>query len=407
MRRVSLDDLPVAATLAVVDPLAVVVLGSSDTGRLDSPMSSRQHPFPPPQVAIITSVGAALTTEEKAASITSTSSSVVSPSTSVLPHTTTASVHDEPFIVLENNGPNKLLRQPHLETKVSCCCSRRLWEEEQDHHHDDTTSADRPLRWMLFLRCSLLVLLVTILAVVVVQVLVRPALPHQSSPGSVEPHSICVSGGGFSGFWFTLGRLESLTEQQLQQSSFYCYSAGCLGVVARMQQRSLREMRDMAYSTQQLWTDGTITRYQVVEQFVDQLLVLDASAASSSDGGGAAASGRVDFTRLNVLTTTTTSSRNDNDDLWPSVGRTSIRTPTSVQQLRTLLIQSAWIPMATGGGLWHHDHMDGAFSLPQHPVCEKHVGLILDWELLANVVNVNLGLDALERLFQRGLAYGV
>ena len=55
------------------------------------------------------------------------------------------------------------------------------------------------------------------------------------------PSSVCLPGGGFSGFWFHLGYLHSLEERQrehqrghqadpvlLHDYDYYCFSAGCL-----------------------------------------------------------------------------------------------------------------------------------------------------------------------------------
>jgi hypothetical protein len=74
------------------------------------------------------------------------------------------------------------------------------------------------------------------------------------------------------------------------------------------------------------------------------------------------------------------------------------------------LIQTAFIPLATGNDLWLHDHMDGAFSIPHHPACEHYVGLSVGWDLLDllwNVVNVNLSRDKVEKFWNMGLEYGL
>lgn len=158
-------------------------------------------------------------------------------------------------------------------------------------------------------------------------------------------------------------------------------------MVAVWSNYSMEDMWDLAYSVQNRWKSGEISRYQVVASFVDDLLygaILDPK----------------DLERLNILTTV--------KDGWFGV-QTCIRTPTDAESLRTMLIQTAWIPFAVGDDLWHNnEHMDGAFSMAHHPICEHNLGLaLLDWDLMANVLNVNLGRNKVEQFWNQGLARGL
>lgn len=64
-------------------------------------------------------------------------------------------------------------------------------------------------------------------------------------------------------------------------------------------------------------------------------------------------------------------------------------------------------PLATGNALTYNGHMDGGFSLWQHPRCSKSVNLPLDAGLILNSLNVNMGRDEAFRLWYDGLAYGL
>jgi hypothetical protein len=86
----------------------------------------------------------------------------------------------------------------------------------------------------------------------------------------MEQNSVYVPGGGFSGFWFTLGRLQSLPTPT--SMNYYCYSAGCLGVVATLVNRSMNEMLDSALEIQSKWDRAEISRFSVVPLFLDDLL---------------------------------------------------------------------------------------------------------------------------------------
>mmetsp|Transcript_24178 Transcript_24178/g.35825 ORF Transcript_24178/g.35825 Transcript_24178/m.35825 type:complete len:516 (+) Transcript_24178:47-1594(+) len=231
----------------------------------------------------------------------------------------------------------------------------------------------------------------------------------------IKPDSVCVPGAGFSGFWFTLGRLRSMPDPA--SKSYYCYSAGCLGVVATLANRTMEEMYDIASGAQRLWQDGTIGRYDVVPRFVDQLLDLDAddgvvkdTAPKRMEAGGNLTTTVEEPTmtdvnllsKIHIITTTKG---------FMGV-RHEVRTPQSIQELRKGLIHTTWIPYATGGSLWNYDaqtddhHMDGAFSVKTHPRCTYHLDPPFMMDLFLNVINVNLGRDKVEKYWDAGVDFG-
>jgi hypothetical protein len=242
-------------------------------------------------------------------------------------------------------------------------------------------------------------------------------------------HCMYVPGAGFSGFWFTLGRLQSLPDPFAQK--FYCYSSGCLAIVSILNGLSMESVSMLARTAQSEWSTGQISRYHVVPQFVDSLL------APSSESGAAAWMMDEEQNMLdtdtyytasvsNTTTTGTTMARDDDEyhaPTWLSQlnvittnpnhhngwgVQTTIRTPTTMADLRELLIQTAWIPLVTGDDLLYQGHMDGAFDTNNHPKCDKSFRLpAFDWDLVSNILNVNLDKTSLERLWQKGMDYAV
>ena len=249
-------------------------------------------------------------------------------------------------------------------------------------------------------------------------------IPQQPQPQpQPQPDTVCVSGGGFSGFWFTLGRLQNGiirptittnlngTNNNYSRKEYYCYSSGCLGVVAALSRYSMEDMWNIAHNIQQQWKSGQLNRYDVVTTFVDVLLFGRPQQAAQqqsqqlplyeyrNDTINPIRLGPNDLNTLNIITTV------KNDGGWGV--KVSIRTPKSVQELRTMLIQTTWIPLAIGNDLWYDHHMDGAFTTSYHPKCQYQVGLAFDWDLYTNVVNVNLGRDKVEKFWNQGLEYGL
>lgn len=234
-----------------------------------------------------------------------------------------------------------------------------------------------------------------------------------------DHETIYVPGVGFSGFWFSLGRLKSIPDPSSKH--YVCFSAGCLGSVAVLNGFSVDEMACMAQSSQEAWKQGVISRYEVVSNFVDglvyrnfpigpggdllncldrlQLTDTDTDTNSTSSSNSTTTTTNLSnvpqlLSKLHILTTT------------PSMSM-AMRSPTNLDALREMLIQTAWIPLATGNGLFHDGHNDGGFSLLQHPKCTQSVTLPLDAKLMLNSLNVNMGIDEAYRLWNQGLAYGL
>ncbi|KAG7363886.1 hypothetical protein IV203_037087 [Nitzschia inconspicua] len=300
---------------------------------------------------------------------------------------------------------------------------------------------------------------------------------------------IYVPGGGFSGFWFTLGRLSALSFEQAQQETFVCYSAGCLGVVATLLQHFQREhdllllqqqqqqqqpqppqhgildlssdpsrpsvvsgpghqeLYSMARAIQLEWLDGSLHRYEVVEAFIDRMMDILAVTILSSDehsGNNTMVESplyqRFLHTIQNNLFVVTSVPMTSTDTAPESNRRgllqATLQRPNDLASLKRMLLQTTWIPMAVGSSFSHQGHLDGAFTVWQHPSCRRNVGLVMPkrkqssnikatnggvwaamksyshllsdaWMLWSNTLNVNLGKHAVENLFQMGLEHGV
>jgi hypothetical protein len=214
------------------------------------------------------------------------------------------------------------------------------------------------------------------------------AIPFHSTSA---PRTVYVPGYGFSGFWYILGRLQSIPEPHIG-NEFYCYSAGCMGVVATLQNMSMVDIHEEAVRIQNQWKAGEISRYEVVEHFVSWLLLPSADDSATT---------RNMLSSLKIITSAPGQS-------WAV--QPVVRSPSSIRELREMLIQTTWIPFATGGAVWHSaGHNDGAFTWPFHPTCDVAIGLtgtnfMSSLDLLLNVVNVNLSGRKVEEFWNLGVA---
>eukprot|EP00531_Pseudo-nitzschia_arenysensis_P013541 CAMPEP_0116154100 /NCGR_PEP_ID=MMETSP0329-20121206/21598_1 /TAXON_ID=697910 /ORGANISM="Pseudo-nitzschia arenysensis, Strain B593" /LENGTH=185 /DNA_ID=CAMNT_0003651053 /DNA_START=599 /DNA_END=1156 /DNA_ORIENTATION=- len=106
--------------------------------------------------------------------------------------------------------------------------------------------------------------------------------------------------------------------------------------------------------------------------------------------------------------------------------RAFVRRPSDISSLKRLLLQSSWIPLATGSSWTHKGHMDGGFSMAQHPKCSRTVGLTTEVSgtntneteesssslqnqalLLGNTLNMELSREDVGKLWKIGMEHGV
>lgn len=140
--------------------------------------------------------------------------------------------------------------------------------------------------------------------------------------------TIYVPGAGFSGFWFTLGRLQSI--DQPDTKDYYCFSAGCLGVVSSLRNFTVDETLDIALNIQERWKSGQIARHHVVGEFVDSLL----NTTSSTKSSLLSVEESSVLERMHVITSV--------KDKWFGM-KTHIRSPRTSDELREMLLQTTWM----------------------------------------------------------------
>eukprot|EP00543_Licmophora_paradoxa_P014338 CAMPEP_0202470318 /NCGR_PEP_ID=MMETSP1360-20130828/81274_1 /ASSEMBLY_ACC=CAM_ASM_000848 /TAXON_ID=515479 /ORGANISM="Licmophora paradoxa, Strain CCMP2313" /LENGTH=255 /DNA_ID=CAMNT_0049095983 /DNA_START=74 /DNA_END=841 /DNA_ORIENTATION=+ len=210
---------------------------------------------------------------------------------------------------------------------------------------------------------------------------------------TVHPNSVYVPGGGFSGYWFQIGHLKTLSD--LESKSFYCYSSGCLGVVAALSNHSLDASIEYAAAAQNRLKNGAITnRETVVKEFINDIVQEDTPLFRKPGL----------LSRIHIITAVPNG--------WMGT-KSLIRSPSNANELKEWLLESAWIPWAIGNSMWYQDsfsggyHMDGVFSLHDHPVCAYSVvPMSLDWDMRLNTLNVNMGRSKAERFWYMGLSGG-
>ena len=227
-----------------------------------------------------------------------------------------------------------------------------------------------------------------------------------------ENTSMYIPGAGFSGFFYTLGRLQAFHNSPISSAQeYHCFSAGCLALVISLLRIPVHSVIAQASSSRDRWIEGEISRYDVVEDFVDGILSnvhLNAKFESECSLYQANGTQEVDtnnihchLPRINVITSS-----------WDTTTMLSqsTQTPRSLDHLRLLLIQTTWIPYVTGSTLGKIDdetgmyHNDGALAGLFQNIFSSSNGLLsrpsrhdysllLPWKLSLLLNSLNLGLD--------------
>jgi len=179
-----------------------------------------------------------------------------------------------------------------------------------------------------------------------------------------HPPSIYIPGAGFSGFFYTLGRLQVLADMNSSLSyDYYCFSAGCLALMTHMLEVPKHSVIEMAYSSRNRYISGEISRYDVVENFVNGLLDKDAAMQTNTSIPYNERIRRLQdvLPRINVITSTW--------DKYSFIISQRQEKPTSVNHLKRMLLETTYIPLITGDSLGILDedqnfryHNDGAFA---------------------------------------------
>lgn len=193
---------------------------------------------------------------------------------------------------------------------------------------------------------------------------------HREMPGD-DTIDVYIPGAGFSGFFYTLGRLQALHDAPSRSSpplfDYYCFSAGCLALVTSLLGLPIDSAIEIAHSSRDRWMTGEIGRYDVVGHFVDGLLFHAEEKVASEDGrlyvmmDGGSTTGlkhQSNTTREIAINSTQYPSDRDGDFLERHLPRInvitsrwcnrhifsqSVQKPSSVKHLRRLLVQTTWM----------------------------------------------------------------
>lgn len=206
---------------------------------------------------------------------------------------------------------------------------------------------------------------------------------HQNPNISLtECSSLPLKGAGFSGFWYHMG-LWASSRALMDDYDYYCYSSGCLSLLLAFMNTTVDTAYSTSLSIQEAWMDGNMTRYDMVDSFLEDLVAEDAAD-------------RIEhfLPRLTILLTT-------------AGNGVEMRKASDRQELVDLLIKTTWIPLFTGNGILQKDgeaYLDGGFSRVLHPPCEFTARVPVTFNTFIHSLNPGLRRETVFELYEMGRA---
>lgn len=141
-----------------------------------------------------------------------------------------------------------------------------------------------------------------------------------------------------------------------------------------------------ALLSQQRWQGNHISRFELVEDFLETLVPVDSYEQEKLQQV---------LPKIQILVTTT-----DNG--------VEILQATNRDELLDLMIKTTWIPALTGWGFLsdHKDvYFDGGFSRYLHPQCEYELELPIVWETLVHTFTPSLTRETIQELWHAGYKF--
>ena len=251
---------------------------------------------------------------------------------------------------------------------------------------------------------------------------------------SCTPYSLEI-GAGFAGFWYhfgyfteqnhpsrVYGTFQQTNHSQTGQSmpfevvktnnnTYYCYSSGCLGYVLAAASVNVETVLTAAQRVQQLWLNGQIHRYDVVPNFLQEVLppAFETPVSNLIKKNETVRDSRPSTTRwdsllsqLRIIVTVMEPASLLSNQLM----RHRVHAPTAYSSLVHYLQQTTHIPWLTGPVTTEGADeviIDGGFSRILHPVCSTQIAVPATWSTMIHSLNPSLDPNVAKELFYRGM----
>jgi hypothetical protein len=168
---------------------------------------------------------------------------------------------------------------------------------------------------------------------------------------------VMFRGGGFSGFWYFYNKTDNIRNSD----KIYCYSSGCLAVIASIPPNNKQYIYDTVLEMKHFYKNKTGKIYEIREKFIDNIINIPIT----------------DY-NINIITSTYT-------------GKCIIEKPDTIDKLRQLLLDTTNIPIITSK--LGYTNIDGIFCRLSHPMCKTTYSIPKTFRFIINIFNPFLTID--------------
>ena len=175
---------------------------------------------------------------------------------------------------------------------------------------------------------------------------------------------IMISQGGYSGFWYYYGKIQ---KEYILDKEIYCFSAGCLAIVANIPNNNYIKLSNTANNLKELYNNNHINSYSLRNNFIFEI------SSHVKD---------IKNYNLNILTSN-------------YLGDCTIIKPKSKEELIDSLNKTTSLPFLTSP-LYYKQNIDGYFCLNKYPICKKTITMPNKLYFYINILNPNINKKNIE-----------
>jgi hypothetical protein len=169
---------------------------------------------------------------------------------------------------------------------------------------------------------------------------------------------IFIHYGGYSGFWYYYIYLQ---KNYILDKKIYCYSSGCLSVVASIQHNNNQSLFSFVSNLKQEYINNKIDKYEIKNNFINEISnkVIDIKNYD-----------------INILTSN-------------FYGKCIVKKPNNISELILALDETSNVPILTTK-ISLQKNLDGYFCFNFQNKCSKNIRLPLSFYLYFNILNPNI-----------------
>lgn len=169
---------------------------------------------------------------------------------------------------------------------------------------------------------------------------------------------LMISFGGYTGFWYYYSILK---KENLNNKKIYCYSAGCLASIARIEYNNYNSLIKVVNDLKKKYQENKINRFDIRNEFINKIVKKR---------------NIIKHYNLNILTSN-------------YIGDCNIIKPKNKKELIDALNMTTSVPFMTSK-FDYSQNIDGFFCRNKYPQCKSKLSMPISFKFYKNILNPNM-----------------